>query len=345
MLDSGYRARNWSFIASHSDKTLMRHYTAYNMGRMLGSFASVAFTRFVHLYKNGDYRGVYMLVDHMDNDGGGNRANIYWNPDDAANTEFYLEMCRRAAGYGGGAPADFWFWAGGNSFEFREDSGMTTNAGHANRPRTEALISEAQGFIQEVHNTILSHDWEAIQQIIDVSSMVDFYIVNEIAKDVDVAFSSVHMTVRGRPNMGETRRLHMGPLWDFDLAMGNAYYMPGGLYNWYHPTGRGAVRHVWLRHLIRYVPQFRELVTARFDCFRQNILPQTIGRVHFYADRNSACFYRNFGRWDILGRRVWPNPTHVWNITSHNGHMNQMTGFLTARADWMNSFLRNPQNY
>jgi len=347
MLDSGYRARNWSFISSHSDKTMMRHYTAYNMGRMLGSFASVAFTRFVHLYINGDYRGVYMLVDHMDNDGDGNRADIHWNPDDAANTEFYLEMCRRAAGYAtpDGQPADFWFWAGGNSFEFREDSGMTTSPTHANRPRTVALINEAQRFIQEVHDTIVSRDWEAIQQIIDVSSMVDFYIVNEIAKDVDVAFSSVHMTVRGRPGFGETRRLFMGPLWDFDLAMGNADYMPAGpwengvyRYNRYHPTGRGASRHVWLRNLIEYVPEFRELVEARFSCFMLNVLPQTIERVQFYASHNAACFNRNFVRWPILGTRLWPNPTNVWTLTTHNAHINQMTGFLQARAVWMNDF-------
>ena len=345
MLDSGYAARNWSFIAAHSDMSQMRHYAAHHMGRRLDTFSNVAFKRFVHLYINDQYRGIFQLTDHMDNCGQGNRANIdwiagrvnaaNWTNEHLANTEFYIEMCRRARGYGGAAPADFWFMAGGNSFEFREDSGMNVNPTHANRPRTLALIEEARQFTQLVHDTIMGGNWNAIQAIVDIPSLVDFYIVNEVFKDVDVAFSSVHMTIRNRiPGDGSTRMLHMGPLWDFDLAAGNAYYFPA-VYGGYGPIGTGAKRHPWFNALVRNVPQFRTAVIERFEYFYTDILPETIERIQNIATLREDCFMRNFNLWPILGVGVWPNPISIRTIDTFMGQVNHVAWFLNTRANWM----------
>ena len=54
---------------------------------------------------------------------------------------------------------------------------------------------------------------------IDLESFIDWYLINEIAKNVDArSYSSIYMTYKP----GE--KIKMGPLWDFDLSFGNVDY-------------------------------------------------------------------------------------------------------------------------
>jgi len=355
MLDSGYRARNWALIASHSDRTLMRHYTAYNLGRAMGGrFSHHPFTRFIHLYINDEYRGVYMLTDHMDTDGlyygetaatasgrvnirGGNMPNS-WR-DDPYHREYYIEMCRRADGYQG-VVADHWFrvpnWARtgsssfGMPFEFRDDSGLGREAG----PLLEA---EARDFVRNVHDVIRSRNWNNIQQVIDVPSFVDYYIVQDLFMGNDINFSSVHMTLRGTRS---NRKLHMGPLWDFDLSANNSSWGTTDPVN--NPNGGHHVawHHPWFYNLVQHVPQFRALVVARLAEVTTTYLPQAIDRLNSNAANYRKDFDRNFAVWDIIpGTVAAGNPSHN-NLPTFDAHINQLSTFLTQRAGWMTANIR-----
>jgi len=261
-----------------------------------------------------------MLVDHMDNDG---RVDVAYNANPAL-SEFYLEFDRRT-GYPY-APemveGEEYFRVGDMPFDFRypTDGALTT-----------AHVEEARQFVQSVHDAIVARNWAQIQNLIDVPSWVDFYIVNELFKQVDIDWSSVHMTVRGT---GANRRLHMGPLWDFDIAAGNAYYADNS------PNGHWvAERHVWFRELVRHTPQFRNLVKERFNQVVDKNIPATVEHVQLMAEFYEEEFLRNFERWEIMGEYVWPNPPNLVAIDTFQGQVDFLTGFLTQRGEWMRSFL------
>lgn len=329
MLDSGYAARNWSILAKHNDKTLLRDYTAFMLGRELGNFSFVPFARFVHVYINDEYRGVYILTDHMDTDG--DRVNINQSSDPALR-EYYIEQCQRGEGIGfriqshptlATANRNMWF-------EFRDDSGI--NQEH---------IMYVRAFMQKVHDAIVSRDFDAISRVTDIDSMVDFYLVNEIFKDADIAWSSNHMTIRGT---GENRRLHMGPLWDFDLSSGNAG--GGGHVNLsphgFLPEGRDlptgawmAHLHPWFYHLVHYTPEFRALVTARLYEIKTQHLPTIVEKVTSLTDLYQEEFSRNFERWEILGTNVWWNPPAIVALQTHEEHVQHFIDFLISRAHWL----------
>ena len=63
MFGSNYAARDWTLIANASDHTLMRHYSAYFLGSLLDGLDFSPTGQFLHLYMDGEYRGVYMLRD------------------------------------------------------------------------------------------------------------------------------------------------------------------------------------------------------------------------------------------------------------------------------------------
>ena len=60
---------------------------------------------------------------------------------------------------------------------------------------------------------------EAVEQVIDVQSLVDVYIINELFCDADVYYSSFFMTV----DFGEEgdKKLRFEAPWDFDSGLGN----------------------------------------------------------------------------------------------------------------------------
>ena len=331
MLDSDYRARNWSFLANHSDRALIRNYAAHELGRMLGSFCFAPFVRNVHLYINGDYRGVYLLVDHMDNDG---RVNINWDRNNPELSEYYLEFCRRRSG-------DHWFWAYDMPFEFREDSGIT-----------EGHYEVARAFMRRVYDAIYARDWELIQNLIEVPTFVDFYIVNELFKQIDINWSSVHMTIRG---VGENRRLHKGPLWDFDRSAGDYCFWFLESNNNYAPFTPGewvsakdipfnnpvrtctencmkapsiAQRSVWYSYLFD-IPEFRALVQERFYEVKQNHIPALIDFVRDMAQIHEKEFLRNHDRWG----------TNEVGTTPFMTRINRLLAYFVERTLWMEKFL------
>ena len=59
------------------------------------------------------------------------------------------------------------------------------------------------------------------RRYIDIDSFVDFFILNELSNNVDAYRLStfIHKDISGK--------LKMGPIWDFNLAFGNANYCNG----------------------------------------------------------------------------------------------------------------------
>ena len=61
MLSSGHRARNWTLISNHNDFSLMRNYSVYFFAGLLDGMNVAPWAQFVHVYFNGEYKGVYMM--------------------------------------------------------------------------------------------------------------------------------------------------------------------------------------------------------------------------------------------------------------------------------------------
>ena len=63
---------DWILYAPYSDKSLIRNYLAYKLARDMGRYSSR--TRFCELVVNGDYKGLYILMEKIKRDD--NRVNI-----------------------------------------------------------------------------------------------------------------------------------------------------------------------------------------------------------------------------------------------------------------------------
>ena len=137
-------------------------------------------------------------------------------------------------------------------------------------------------------------------KFIDVNSFVDWYLVNEITKNNDaVFFSSCYM------NIASGGKLKMGPVWDFDLALGNINYQ-----NNFDPEGFWVKNSVWISRLFQD-PTFVDLVKQRYNILRNVILTDIITELNQDATYLNWSIIENNAKWGTLYMYTWPNDA-IW---------------------------------
>lgn len=162
---------------------------------------------------------------------------------------------------------------------------------------------------------------------IDVDSFIDHHLIVELTKNIDgFRFSTFFQKDRGG-------KIKMQPIWDWNLSYGNANGKQGHLAEyWYWPQLDDS-QYSYFRRLFedpdfsqRYVDR---LAAVRATVFSQSNLTAKIDAL--VADLGDARV-RNFERWPILSRRIWPN---TFLGKSYEDEIGYMKDFLFRRLAWV----------
>ena len=188
--------RDWALIANFGDKTHLRNYMMTRLSEWLGAKYTPKM-QFVEVYLNRKYMGLYLLSETVKV--GKNRVNIAEN-----DTTFLIEK--------------------EDIKKFDPPYVLTNNDYyyHIKSPKNpsdeteELLLNHLNDFEKFMMEQYL-HKGNEIMDWIDIDDYLLFYWVQEYSKNEDGNYArSVFMTwKKGEP-------IHFGPLWDFDLAFGNA---------------------------------------------------------------------------------------------------------------------------
>lgn len=324
---------DWILSASYSDKTLMRNVLAYKLANDMGRYASR--TQFCEVVLNGDYHGVYILMEKIKRDK--NRVNISkMEPTDISGdalTGGYIIKIDKLEG----SDTDGWYST------FLPYPGAWQRIYYQyDTPKLKDLapeqISYIKNFVFTFENLMTKPEYADPQngyaQYIDIDSFVDYFILNEISRNVDGYRLSTFMH-KDRDSKGG--KLKMGPAWDYDLAFGNADYYNGAmLADWqvdFRVPSDGFQIPFWWQKLMQD-STFTSRVYARWRELRANVLE--ISRVHAYLDSMAAYIdeaqKRNFARWPILGTYVWPN---AFIGQTYAEELNYLKDWLNLRMLWM----------
>ena len=214
-------------LRPYNDKTLMRNALAYETARRLGRYASR--TRYVELVLNGRYEGVYVLMEtpKLDDErvrvadrglsGGYLLEFTFADQVRGGRSSFRLPTTRRAVVFQDPDAEDL---------SRRERAWITRHLRRAERALYgRRFRSPTRG-------------WRAY---LDEAALVDFVLLNELFKNQDAFRASTFLS------KGAGAKLQLGPIWDFDIAMGNSNYgesraLGGWLRGQAHATARAPAR-------------------------------------------------------------------------------------------------------
>ena len=331
---------DWIFYGPYTDKSLIRNKLTFDLSNLIGYKASN--TKFYNLIINDDFKGVYILMEKIKRDK--NRVDIKKHSGSSASGGYIIKI-DKPTGDGGlcGTCYD-------NSFSFRSNYNSEGNLSDGSEiyfvydyPKPDDISTEQKEYIQtyinDFESNLLSDNFNDIDNgylsYIDLDSFINFFIINEITKNIDGYRLSTFL------NKDVNGKLKMGPIWDFNLAFGNADYCNGWTTSgWgykFNDICPGDVWQVpfWWNRLMESA-KFKEELKIRWNDLRSNLLSNqsVIGKVDDYSKylNDRGAVYQNFSRWDILGRYIWPNK---FIASSHEEEMDFMKDWINSRLQWL----------
>lgn len=304
------KGKNWVLLANYADKTLVRNDTTFMFSRRLGMEYTPR-AHYVELNVNGAYQGVYQLSEHIRVDK--DRVNIdemkVTDTDADKITGGYLMEVdfRLNKNY---CIGNTWDPVCVNGVNTQRDIDFCIDSENGMQPACLAnpeTLHDAAWSAQRDYIVKYYRDMEAAlfgsnfadpatgyAAYIDVDSVVNYYLVNEVLKNVDGAEASFFLYKK------RGGKLFFGPVWDFDLALGNAGYNQANIASgWYIRN------YPWFKRMFED-PAFAAKVKARWKALKED---GTIDQIAQYAEARATWLNvqqkKNYQLWSINDFAEW----------------------------------------
>lgn len=191
------KAKKWTLLANHGDKTMIRNALTYDLGKIMG-FTFCPAAVFVDLFLNGNYRGTYQISDQVEVYKGRVEVN--------SNTGWLIEL---------------------SDDEHKDDPYIVTEKGfyiNIKNPEDEDLTDDKRDNIlnwcNNLENILFSTYYKdesiGYRSMVDEKTLIDWYIATELVSNPD-GFSSIYAYKEE-----SDERIKIGPLWDMDISYGNS---------------------------------------------------------------------------------------------------------------------------
>lgn len=300
--------KEWCLLANYADRTLMRNILAMKLSEVCG-FAWTPHMYSVHVYLNNEYQGVYTFCEHkkVSKD----RVDIDLDAGDV-----YLEIEQQQD------ETTCWWTSMGVPMMFSDPE----------EPSAE-LLAEIQKHFDDFEDALYSKDMadpvKGYAAYIDVDSFIDYYIVQELAKNTDGNLRKSSFITKKKGG-----KLVMYHLWDFDLTFGNSgglLHDPEGFFikdytpGWY-------VGDNWFNRMMKD-PAFVDRLQARWN----ELYPQLVAMVDFIDEQAhilDKAQQENFKVWSIWESVDWVDCP---SLGSYEKEVAFLKEFYSKRVEWMNT--------
>ena len=332
------KEEDWILNAPYTDKSLIRNALAYKWGSALGNYAPR--TKFCEVVINGAYKGVFKLTEKIKRDN--NRVNI--SKLDATTTTGnaltggYIIKIDKQTGSGG---------TGWHSPYFPINrKGEQTIFYQYEYPDSDDINAKQkeyiQGYVTDFEKSLLQFNFndplKGFRKYIDENAFIDYLIVNELTKNPD-AYRLSTFLYKKRDDLGG--KLFMGPIWDFDLALGNVNYCTNGNpegfvfeYNSICPEDYWLIPFWWKRMLED--PLFVQRLNDRWKALRKTVYSteKLWSDIDSMSNLLSESQARNFKEWPVLGTYIWPN---FYVSKTYNEEILWLKNWVKLRTAWLDN--------
>lgn len=330
---------DWVLNASYNDRSFMRDFIAQNVAGRLGLLHSNA--KFVELIINDEYRGVYVLMEKVKQ--GKNRvpiSDLYptENAGDDVTGGYLLKIDKTS-----GSPSTSW------KSNYTSGISATQKCEFQIEYPQYGIITQQQliyirDYINNWEKKLMTEDMNdpkaSFRDYMDVSSFVNYFILNEVTRNVDGYRLSTYL-YKDKESLGG--KIKMGPAWDFNIAFGNADYLNGWKTDGFvykameNDGGKNDYWQVpfWWNKLIQDA-SFRKALATRWKTVRSSFLNTNT----LFATIDSAQvalkdpLTRNFQKYPLMGKKIWPN---YYVGATLSDEVNWLKNWIQGRLVWLDA--------
>ena len=312
----------WVLNGPYLDKTLIRNKLVYDLARELNGWAPD--TRFVELFVDGEYQGVYLAVEPVTN--GESRLRLAEFGLLSGETAYIVNRDRIDTG---SEEIDTW----------GKTNGYTYNALYIRYPSKNKITEKQKEYIQKdisefeqaLYGKNFSDKRIGYQAYIDMDNWVDYFIINEFAMNYDAGNLSTYLykELDGKLQLA---------VWDFNNGFDN--------YQWFRTETDvlHTVENSWFERLWQD-EAFRERVCERYVQLRKTTLSDEhiAEKIASYQEELGEAVDRNFKVWgysfkeNLLAGTTKEGTSR--NIRSYKEAMKQLTDTIRERLAYLDKEL------
>ena len=324
---------DWILIANYNDKTFLRNVLAFDLFEKMGHYAPR--TKLCEVVVNDIYNGIYVFTEKIKRDNGRvdiAKLDLDDNFGDSLTGGYIFRV-------------DYWnqnnSWISNyNNPNFPNDAVRYVY----NYPDYDEITVQQKNYIQNLvgdfEDALWSNDFEnpilGYRPYINTRSFIDYFIVNEFARNVDGFKKSRNFY---KDKSSKDSLIYAGPVWDFDWAYkDHSSSMINGS-GWRHDySGPTDVKPPgWYIRLLQDTTFANEL-NCRYFNLRNTILDTT--NIFSFIDSLSSMVSepqnRHYTRWPILGINVG-TPEIGNQPTSYSGEIIKFKSWINERLIWLDA--------
>lgn len=303
---------DWVLNASYNDRSFMRDFIAQSLAGKIGLLHSNA--KFVELIINDEYRGVYILMEKIKQ--GKNRvpiSDLYptENAGDDVTGGYLLKIDKTS-----GSPSTTWksnYTSGISATQKCEFQIEYPQYGVITQQQLIYIRDYINNWEQKLMTQDMNDPKASFRDYMDVSSFVNYFILNEATRNVDGYRLSTYL-YKDKESLGG--KIKMGPAWDFNIAFGNADYLNGWKTDGFvykameNDGGKNDYWQVpfWWNKLVQDA-SFRKALATRWKEVRATFL--NTNSINATIDSAQVALKdpltRNFQKFPLMGKKIWPN--------------------------------------
>ncbi|MGB4415851.1 MAG: CotH kinase family protein [Paludibacter sp.] len=307
----------WCLLAFWMDRSLMRFQIASYLGQYMTGISWVPRNRYVEVWINNDYRGLYALTEKIQRDD--NRVDI--KKLEAASTNL-------SGGYllEGSTPdklkpeeQEVEFRTAQDDINFTFKYPKPKNVTYAQRTWIKNYLDE---FETVLRGSGYNDPVNGYLKYINENSFIDWTILYELSKGCDNLFHASIFVHKDRDD-----KLNMSSPWDFDLSYGNS-----GIYA---EEGAWVRMHRWFGKLYQD-PVYAQKFNTRFIELLPllNSVPEII-RTNYDQLEMSGVLEREYAKYPAIINDFVSDGEGRRTPTSYNGHAQFLSEWMMSRKNWV----------
>ncbi len=322
---------DWILLPNYNDKTFLRNILAFDLFTKMGHYAPR--TQLCEVIVNDIYNGIYVFTEKIKRDNNRvdiRRTDVLDNAGDSLTGGYIFKV-------------DYW----NNSDSWPSTYSNPSYPGNTvhyvyDYPDATSITVQQETYIQGTVTAFEDALWGpnftdpnlGYRAHIDIVSFLDYFIVNEFARNID-GFKKSRRFHKNTDSINP--HIFAGPVWDFDWAYKDTESAEQNGAGWRHSYSGGTdvTPPGWYIRLIQD-PTFAEELACRYFNLRQTILKKST--LNAYIDSlgtyvNDAQT-RHYDRWPILGQNVG-TPELGTQPTTYAGELIKFKQWISDRLDWL----------
>lgn len=300
------KASKYILYAPYADKSMLRNALAYEISAAM-DVKSVPF-QYCELVVNGDYQGVYIVMNRM-------------NDLHALNMDTSSYLIKMDRGN-----SKCLFGSIPNTFPKKRKTRIEIlDAESLTKVDSTLIMSSIEDFEKAIDHYDLSDN--QFTNHIDLNSFVDYFIINEWAKNIDAYRLSAYFYYDKKE-----KKWFAGPIWDYNFAFGLVDYENGFSPEGFVYTAYAEIPFWWEK--LAFNTTFQKQVHLRWEELKNGVLSakSVEKRLNTLLDDQKA-IERNFMRWMLLGlKEMWPN---YFMGKTHLEEKQYLVQWVEERNEWL----------